>query len=70
MFENYYLSMNTETKDISIPGFHSQVKGSLIDVMNTLGKKYNFNTSYAPAKGFDNLVNNVSSQPCYYLVYS
>ena len=46
---------------IKHPG--EEVKGSLIDAMNALGKKFDFRVTYAPAKGFDNLVRNVSSQP-------
>ena len=57
IFERSHLSMESESKEIPISG--SEVKGSLIDAMNALGQKYDFSISYAPAKGFDNLVKNV-----------
>ena len=57
IFQRSYQSLNSETKEIPISG--SEVKDSLIDAMNVLGQKYDFSISYAPAKGFDNLVKNV-----------
>ena len=38
-----------------------EVKGSLIDAMNTLAKRFEFKVKYVPARGFDNLVKNVRS---------
>ena len=38
-----------------------EIKGSLIDAMNTLAKRFEFKVKYVPARGFDNLVKNVRS---------
>ena len=38
-----------------------KIKGSLIDAMNTLAKRFEFKVKYVQARGFDNLVKNVRS---------
>ena len=38
-----------------------EIKGSLIDAMNTLAKRFEFKVKYVQARGFDNLVKNVRS---------